>query len=442
MTVPKQSRIVHPGTFASAIATAPGDRSISQRFALIAGISTGTSVIRGFRATEECLGTLSAMESLGARSVLDSDGVLSIQGTGGRFLEPAGPLNVGSSLTAMRLLAGLCSGAPVSVTLVGDDELNAHRMDRIRDPLRLMGADVTLSAEETPPIRIRGGGLHGIHYEPSYGGAQVKSCCILAGLYATGRTTVVEPVPTRDHTEKILSALGAPISVDGATISIEGYGPEGPKFAARDYFVPGNFSGAAYWLSAAAMTPGCTVRVEGVGLNPRRTALLDVLRRMGAAVSVTVTSPADAVELYGDVEVTGPSSLVSTVVSGDEIHNLIDEIPLVAVLASRAHGTTVVRDLHREILMVHAILDDLNRLAIPAEPRADGFSVTGPAAPKASKGPEMTALRSYGDARVAMAMSLLASFAETPVLVANVGCVDAYYPEFWQQLSTLGVPLE
>jgi len=438
MSIEKQSRIIHPGRFKSGVVHPPTDRSISHRTALLAGISSGTSTIRGFRQTDECLNTLSAMEALGARSRFDADGVLTIQGTGGRMLEPAGPLDVGISLTAMRLLAGLCAGAPITTTLSGNEVLNHHLMDRIQEPLRLMGADVQLTPARTAPMVIRGGGLKGISYSPPFGGAQVKSCCILAGLYAEGVTTVVEPVPTRDHTERLIAALGAPLVVDGPRISLQGYGPSGPKFKARDYVVPGNFSGAAYWLVAAAATPGLSIRAENVGLNPRRTALLSVLGRMGADVQVETTSPPDAPERYGSVTVTGPDSLLSTTVAGDEIHNLIDELPLVAFLGSRARGTTTIRDVHREIGMMHAILDNFTQLGIPVTPQADGFVVEGPA----PISPAHAAVKSYEDARVAMAMAVLAAFADRPILVGNVACVDDYYPEFWNQLTELGVTVE
>ena len=193
------------------------------------------------------------------------------------MLEPVGPLDVGNSGTGMRLLAGLCAGQPIQVTLTGDASLNSRPMRRIQEPLERRGARVELSAEGTAPMTIRGGQLHGIEYCLPAASAQVTSCCILAGLYATGRTTVLEPIPTRDHTERMLRAVGAPIRVEGPHISVEGYGPAGPKFQARRYVVPGDFSSAAYWLAAAAIQVWCCGR--RIRLNLQRTALLDVLRR-------------------------------------------------------------------------------------------------------------------------------------------------------------------
>ena len=305
MTVQKQTKIVHPGGFTGGVVCVPGDKSISHRTALLAGLSAGTSEISGFLQAEDCLNTLKAMESFGARSWIDDEGMLSVQGTGGKMIEPVGPLDVGNSGTGMRLLAGLCAGSPIQVTLTGDESLLSRPMGRIQEPLQQMGARVDLTPQGTAPMTIQGGQLHGIEYRLPTASAQVKSCCILAGLYATGRTTVLEPIPTRDHTERMLRAVGAPIRVEGQFISVEGYGPQGPKFLARPYVVPGDFSSAAYWLAAAAAIPGVQVQAEGVGLNLRRTALLDVLRRMGAQVEIERTSAPTDPEVYGNVTVTG-----------------------------------------------------------------------------------------------------------------------------------------
>lgn len=440
MTIPKQTKIVHPGGFAGGVVRVPGDKSISHRTALLAGISSGTSEIRGFLQAEDCLNTLKAMEAFGARSWIDEEGVLSIQGTGGKMIEPVGPLDVGNSGTGMRLLAGLCAGSPIQVTLTGDASLQSRPMRRIKEPLELMGATVDLTPQGTAPMTIQGGNLHGIEYRLPTASAQVKSCCILAGLYATGRTTVLEPIPTRDHTERMLRAVGAPIRVEGPHISVEGCGPKGPKFLARPYVVPGDFSSAAYWLAAAAAIPGATLRVEGVGLNLRRTALLDVLRRMGAKVEIERTSAPTDPEVYGNVTVTG-ADLKGTEVSGAEIPNLIDELPLVAVLGALARGRTEIRDASelrvKESDRVAVMVENLTNMGVRVEERPDGMGIEGPAriAPEKS-------IRSYGDHRIAMSMSILSIFSSEPVCIGNVACVDTSYPEFWDQLVNLGVNVE
>jgi 3-phosphoshikimate 1-carboxyvinyltransferase len=435
-----QSKIIHPGGFSGGIVRVPGDKSISHRTALLAGISSGVSTIRGFLQAEDCLNTLKAMEAFGARSWFDEDGVLSIQGTGGKMLEPAGPLDVGNSGTGMRLLAGLCAGSPITVTLTGDESLNARPMRRIQEPLELMGAKIELTEAGTAPMTIRGGSLHGIEYCLPVNSAQVKSCCILAGLYADGTTTVVEPVPTRDHTERMLRAVGAPIKVDGQNISIVGYGAKGPKFLARPYIVPGDFSSAAYWLAAAAAIPGCELRAEGIGLNRRRTALLDVLRRMGAEVEVERTSLAADPEVYGNVTVRG-AALKGTEVRGDEIPNLIDELPLVAVLGALASGRTAIRDAAelrvKESDRVAVMAENLASVGVCVQELPDGLIIEGPARISPTR-----AIRSHGDHRVAMSMAILAIFSDAPFCIGNVGCVDTSYPEFWSQLNQLGVNVE
>ena len=435
-----QSKIVHPGGFTGGVVRVPGDKSISHRTALLAGISSGVSTINGFLQAEDCLNTLKAMEAFGARSWFDEDGVLHVQGTGGKMLEPAGPLDVGNSGTGMRLLAGLCAGSPITVTLTGDESLNSRPMGRIKEPLERMGAQIDLTEAGTAPMTIRGGALHGIEYCLPVNSAQVKSCCILAGLYAEGTTTVVEPVPTRDHTERMLRAVGAPLKVDGQNISVQGYGPKGPKFLARPYVVPGDFSSAAYWLAAAAAIPGCELRAEGIGLNRRRTALLDVLRRMGADVEVERTSLAADPEVYGNVMVRG-AALKGTEVRGEEIPNLIDELPLVAVLGALATGRTTIRDASelrvKESDRIAVMADNLSSFGVCVRKLDDGLVIEGP-----SRISPTRAVRTHGDHRVAMSMAVLAIFSDAPAVIGNVACVDTSYPEFWEQLQQLGVNVE
>jgi len=436
----QQTIMVHPGGFHGGVVRVPGDKSISHRAALIAGISSGTSSIRGLLQAEDCLHTLQAMESFGARSWFDDEGVLSIQGTGGKFLEPVDPLDVGNSGTGMRLLAGLCAGQSITVTLTGDSSLSDRPMRRIREPLELMGAKVELSANGTAPMTIRGGGLHGIEYCLPTASAQVKSCCLLAGLYATGRTTVIEPIPTRDHTERMLKALDVPLTVEGKLISVEGYGPQGPKFPAKIYHIPGDFSSASYWLAAAAASPGTTLTVEGVGLNRRRTAMLHVLQRMGAGVEVERTSGPDDLEIFGNVTVCG-AELRGTEVGGEEIPNLVDELPLVAVLGALARGRSVIRDAAelrvKESDRIASMAENLTSMGVYVMEREDGMIIEGPTKPSPTRG-----IRSFGDHRVAMSMSILSIFADQPVCIGNVACVDTSYPEFWKQLQTLGVKVE
>lgn len=437
-----QSRIVQPGGFAGGALRVPGDKSVSHRLAVLAGMSSGTSEIRGFLQTADCLDTLRAMESLGARAWFDEEGVLFIQGTGGKTIEPVGPLDVGNSPTGMRLLAGLCAGAPIEVTLTGDESFSTHSMAPLKEPLEKMGAEITLSEGGTAPMTIRGGGLKGIEYCLPVGSAQVKTCCILAGMYAEGETTVVEPVPTRDHTERMLRAAGVELKVDGHRISVKGYGQKGPRIPAGKHEIPGDFSLAAYWLAAAAAAPGTTVRVENVGLNPRRTAFLGVLGRMGARVDIEGAAKGRwGPEPGGNVTVEG-RSLHGVDVADEEIANLVDEAPLVAALGALAKGRTTLRDTAgflkgREGDYLARIAENLSAMGVFAR-AADGvLTVEGP-----SKIQPEAALKICGDARMAMTLAVLSIFAEKPVFLGGISCVDGVYPGFWNQLATMGVNVE
>jgi 3-phosphoshikimate 1-carboxyvinyltransferase len=435
-----QSRIVHPGGFRGGVIRVPGDKSMSHRAVLLAGISRGTSEIRGFLQAGDCLNTVRAMEALGARASLDASGVLRVTGTGGKLLEPARPLDVGNSGTGMRLLAGLCAGTGTKVTLTGDEGLRRRPMERIQKPLELMGAKISLSEGGVAPIRVEGGGLRGIEYCLPVASAQVKTCCLLAGLFAEGETAVVEPVPTRDHTERLLKLAGADIEVQGRKIRVKGHGAEGPKFQARAMEIPGDFSSAAYWLAAGAAIPGTTTRVEGVGLNPRRTAFLGVLERMGAKVTVEEGPSAGGAEPTGNVTVEG-AELRGTEVGGEEIPNLIDELPLVAVLGAVARGRTTIRDAEEmrsaESDRVATIVENLERMGVMARGRRDGLTVEGPGGVRPAG-----AVRSFGDHRVAMALAVLSIFADCPVCIMGVSCVEKSYPGFWEQLKKTGVNVE
>ncbi|MBR6022691.1 MAG: 3-phosphoshikimate 1-carboxyvinyltransferase [Kiritimatiellae bacterium] len=436
-----QSRIIQPGGFAGGRVRVPGDRSISHRVAVMAGLAAGTSEITGFSDAADCLDTLRAMESFGARAWFEGDGdQLRVQGTGGKTMEPAGPLDVGNSATGMRLLAGLCAGAPIDVTLTGDETFAGQSMEAIRTPLERMGAKIELSEGGCAPMRIRGGGLKGIEYCLPVGSAQVKTCCILAGLRAEGDTTVMEPVPTRDHTERMLRGIGVALKVDGRRITVKGYGAKGPRWAARAVRVPRDFSAAAYWLAAAAAAPGVTVRAEEVGLNPRRTAFLGVLGRMGAKVDI---EPLDwgGVEPVGNVTVSG-AALRGVDVAGDEVANLVDEVPLVAALGALAKGRTTLKDASgflsaREGNLLGRVAENLEALGVLARATDGGLTVEGPSRIEA-RGP----LKTHGDARMAMTLAVLGIFAESPLCVGGVSCVDGAYPGFWKQLATMGVNVE
>jgi 3-phosphoshikimate 1-carboxyvinyltransferase len=402
---------------------------------MLAALAKGTSEIRGFLRGEDAMRTLGAMCSLGA-SVKFEGNLLRITGTGGKFKEPANPLNMGNSGTGTRLLAGLLAGQNMTVIMTGDASLSRRPMGRVKTPLEQMGAQIELTGEKaTLPMTVRGTPLHGIRYELPMASAQVKSCVLLAGLFAEGKTTVIEPRPTRDHTEKLFQTLNIPIDINGLEISIQGFGRRGPQIAARSLIVPGDFSSAAFWIAAVAARPGAELIVRGVGLNPRRTALLDVLRRMGARIEVHFTEEQN--DPIGTVLVRG-ARLRGTEIGGDEIPNLIDELPMLAVTGTLAEGRTMIRDAAelrvKESDRIAVTADHLRAFGADVEEYADGMAVRGPAKLHAPEKP----LASHGDHRIAMSMAMMATFADGPVILHDVDCVATSYPEFWNHLEQLG----
>jgi 3-phosphoshikimate 1-carboxyvinyltransferase len=429
-----ETRRVAPCRRLRGVVRVPGDKSISHRAAMLSGLAAGRSEIRGFLASEDCLATLRAMESLGAVVTRRGERV-DVNGTGGVLVRPAGVLDLGNSGTSMRLLAGIAAGQPFVTEMTGDASLCSRPMKRIQEPLERMGARVELTGPRgCAPIRVAGGRLRGIDYAMPVASAQVKSCILLAGLFAEGRTAVTEPKPTRDHTERMLRAAGVEVEVRGHTVAVSGAGGP-PRLAARTWDVPGDFSSAAFWMGAAAARPGAEVVLENVGLNPRRTALLDVLRRMGARIEVSLSPGGADGEPAGTVRVTG-AELRGTDVGGDEIPNLIDELPLLAAVGALAAGETRIRDAAelrvKESDRIATMAGNLRVLGADVEELPDGMVVRGAA--RICGGLEVG---SFGDHRVAMAMAVLALFADAPVPIRDVACVATSYPTFWDDLERL-----
>jgi 3-phosphoshikimate 1-carboxyvinyltransferase len=428
------SKKVFPATLEGQVKV-PGDKSISQRIAMLASLAEGTSKVVGYLNGEDARSTLGAMEQMGAKAEF-KDGALYITGVAGKLQQPAEPLNMGNSGTGTRLLAGLVAGAGVEVSMIGDDSLSSRPMGRIRHPLELMGASMGLTGKKgTLPMMIAGGNLEGIGYLLPMASAQVKSCVLLAGLIANGKTTVIEPRPTRDHTEKLFLALDIPIEINGLEISIEGFGKEGPMIKARDFVVPGDFSSAAFWIVAIAARPGAELTIENVGLNPRRTALLDVMKRMGADIEITMTE--EKGDPYGTIKVKG-GQLKGTVIEGDEIPNLIDELPIISVAGALAEGETDIRDAEelrvKESDRIAEMVKNLKLFGVDVEEKQDGMIVKGPATLTTPD----AVIDSHGDHRIAMSVAILNSFATGPITIDKVGCVDTSYPEFWEHMEQLG----
>ena len=420
---------VHPATGPlSGTVRVPGDKSISHRMALLAAIASGRSTLSGFSDAGDCAATLLILRALGVFATLDADTVVIDGGEGLR--QPERPLNCRRSATTMRLVCGLLAGSSLDITLTGDPQLLRRPMERVAEPLRRMGARIA-TTDGLPPVRLHGGFLIGTVYELPVASAQIKSAVLLAGLRAQGVTTVVEPIPTRDHTERLLVWLGAPIEVEtGLTrrVSIRS-----AHLQAFDATVPGDISSAAPLLAAAAMVPDSSLIVEDVGLNPTRTAFLRVLERMGARLEVE-PDPSEGPEPAGRISLR-EAALRATRIEPEEVPALIDELPLVGVLGAVAEGTTVVRGAAelrvKESDRIAVLVAGLRALGAEIEERPDGFAVTGPTRLRGG------AVDAGGDHRLAMAFAVAALVAAGPVSIDGLDSVADSFPGFLQVLESL-----
>lgn len=412
----------------------PGDKSISHRYGLMAALADGRSVIHHYSSGADCAATLACLEALGvsierrAAGSSASDIDVQITGLGVRGLaSPAEPLNAQNSGTTIRMLAGVLAAHPFTAILTGDASLSRRPMRRVIVPLERMGARI-MSNDQRPPLTVVGGALHGIDYTLEVPSAQVKSAVLLAGLQASGRTRVIEPARTRDHTELGLRAFGADVTTTGCAVEIEG----GQRLSARELVVPGDLSSAAFWAVAASALPGSELEIEDVGLNPTRTALLDVLERAGAVVERDSRAQAGA-EPRGSVRIRH-SGMTPLVIGPQEVPGLIDELPALAAHATFGGELTVTgaRELRvKESDRISALVRGLRALGGDVEEQPDGFHVRGS---RRLRGGEAD---SEGDHRLAMAFAIAALGAEGPSFITGAEAVDISYPGFFATLEVL-----
>ena len=407
--------------------TVPGDKSISHRAVMLAAMSNGPCVIRGFLASEDCLNTVSAIRALGIEIERPDDETLIVHGQRRAFTAPRGDIDCGNSGTTMRLLAGILAGQPFRSRLVGDASLSKRPMKRIMDPLRQMGANITAEGENNrPPLVIEGCKLSPIHFISPVASAQVKSAVLLAGMFASGKTSVTEPIQSRDHTERMLEYFLVRPQKQDLTVSIHG----GQTPESRDFQVPGDISSAAFWMVAAAANPQSHLLVKNIGLNETRTGVIGVLVRMNAHVREAVQR--EEAEPLGTIEITG-ARLKGTVIEGREIPNVIDEIPILAVAAALAHGTTLIRDAGelrvKETDRLLAVATNLRAMGAQVIEREDGLEIIGGAPLQGAR------VQSFGDHRIAMAFAIAGLFAEGETIVQDVDCVNTSYPGFYAQLE-------
>ena len=414
--------------------TVPGDKSISHRAAIIAALSNGPCTLHGFLSSEDCMHTVNALRALGIQIDQPEPDVLVVHGKKRLLTPPKEEIDCGNSGTTMRLLAGLLAGQTFESRLVGDASLSRRPMDRVIAPLRQMGAEIVAEGpENTPPLRIRGGSLRGIHYTSPIASAQVKSAVLLAGLFAKGKTTVDEPFASRNHTELLFNYFLVRTAKDGdGGISV--FGDQIPE--SRDFIIPGDISSAAFWLVAAASQPGGHLLVRDIGLNDTRTALLGVVVRMGAQVREAVED-VEQLEHRGIVEITG-APLRGTVIQGKEVPQLIDELPALAVAGALATGTTIIRHAQelrvKETDRIAAIAHNLRIMGAQVIEMNDGLEIHGPAPLRGAR------VASFGDHRIAMAFAVAGLFAEGETIVQDVECVRESYPGFETALEEFMSP--
>ena len=408
----------------------PGDKSISHRAVLVGAICEGETRISGFGRSRDTEATIAAVQALGVEVDEHDVDTLSVQGVGLRGLsEPAAPIECGNAGTLMRLLPGILAGQSGRFELVGDESLSARPLERVADPLRRMGTAVE-TTDGHAPLVVVGAELHAIDYELPVPSAQVKSAVLLAGVLAEGETTVVEPLPTRDHTERLLERAGAAVTRRVQSVSVTG----AERLALDEVEIPGDFSSAAPLLVAAALVPGSELTVHGLGLNPRRTGLLDVLERMGARVSVYNRRSIGG-EPAGDVEIRA-SDLVGTTVTRAEVPTLVDELPLFALAACHAHGDSVVRGAEelrlKETDRIDAVVEELRRLGAHIRATPDGFRIRG--VPARLRGGSVDA---RGDHRLAMLGGVAGVSSREGVEIAGAEAVETSFPGFFQVLAQL-----
>ncbi len=415
----------------------PGDKSISHRALLFAGVAEGVSTLRGLADGEDVLSTRRSIEHLGVEVTDGGDGAVIVHGAGWDGLcEPTSVIDCGNSGTTIRMLAGMLAGRPFRAVLTGDESVRRRPMARVVEPLTAMGAHIEgRERGSLAPLTITGGALTGMRHVIPVASAQVKSAILLAGLQASGTTSVVEPSKSRDHTERLLASIGAPITL-GSSDSAHGSGSEvtvrAGDLSAFDLDVPGDPSAAAFFVVGALVAPGSDVGLVQVCLNPTRVAFLDVLRRMGAVIDVTQMGEVGG-EPVGDLRVRY-GGLGSTVIEGDEIPLVIDEIPVLAVAAAFAEGETRIRDASelraKESDRIDAIHRELSGAGVDVVPYPDGLTIRG-GQPKAAT------FDSHGDHRIAMAMAVLANACQGESRVGNWSATASSYPSFGRDLLRL-----
>ena len=409
----------------------PGDKSISHRSLILGSIAQGETRIYNFLDSLDCLKTLECMQALGAEIDLSKDNFIKIKGKGLYGLqEPKDMLDVGNSGTTIRLLTGLLSGQNFYSVLNGDNSIRRRPMKRVVEPLRLMRADIWGRKDgQFAPLSVRGNKLNPLHYTLPIASAQVKTALLLAGLYTKGETVIKELLPTRDHTERMLEIMQADIKISPPEIKLMG----GKELRGMDIFIPGDISSAAYFIAAASVLKGSQITIKQVGVNPARTGIIEILKKMGAKID-TLNYQIKSNEPQADLMIEY-SKLKGVEIKKENVPFLIDELPLIAVVATQAQGKTVVsgaRELRvKETDRIKATVNELKKMGADIEEKEDGFIVTGPSRLKGA------VCESYNDHRIAMSLAVAALLAEGKTVIKNSECINISFPGFEKTLQKI-----
>lgn len=415
----------------------PGDKSISHRYAMLAGLAEGTSELRHFSAAADCHSTLGCISALGADVKVEKD-VVRITGRGAHGLKSSWrALDAGNSGTTMRLLTGILAGQQFNTKLSGDGSLQKRPMKRVVGPLREMGADIRARDDNFAPLEIKAAHLHAIDYQMPMASAQVKSAVLLAGLYAEGVTSVTEPSRTRDHTELALEEFGAALERHGQTTKIHGlFGGNGAgRLVAKSLDVPGDISSAVFFIAAASLLQDSSIGIHNVGLNPTRTAILDLFTEMGASIQMLALKSSHG-EVVGDLAVKG-APLRGGIIEGERIPLVIDELPMLAALGPYTEEGIEIRNAGelrvKESDRIAVLVENLRRMGATVEERPDGLKVEGRRAGKLH-GAE---IEPHGDHRIAMAFAVAGLAAEGATMIRDADCAGVSYPTFFEDLDRL-----
>jgi 3-phosphoshikimate 1-carboxyvinyltransferase len=426
--------IVQPGGQIEGEIRVPGDKSISHRSIMLGSLAEGTTHVTGFLEGEDALATLATFRAMGVEIIGPDKGNVTIHGVGMHGLKaPEKDFYVGNSGTSIRLLSGLLSGQKFDCTLSGDKSLSGRPMKRVTDPLVLMGANID-TTDGKPPLKIHGGSqLTGIDYPLPMASAQVKSCLLLAGMYAQGKTSVTEPAPTRDHTERMLTGMGYPVEVDGSTISITG----GGKLTATDIDVPADISSATFFMVAAAIAPGSDITLKHVGINPTRIGVINILNLMGADISLSNEAETGG-EPVADIRVRY-APLKGIQIPEDQVPLAIDEFPALFIAAACAEGQTVLTGAEelrvKESDRIQVMADGLQTLGIDAMPTQDGIVINGGIIGSGE-------VDSHSDHRIAMAFAIAALQAGGSIQINDCANVATSFPDFVEMASEVGLNIE